>query len=625
MKRNWTRFIIFVSCILILFPIFTYAEDKDLDKVVLQLRWNHQFQFAGYYAANWMGYYADEGLEVEIRPGRLENGTTVNAVEEVLNGNADFGIGALDILLIDDIENKISIVASIFQRSATTFYMNRDTPYNSIYDMINLNVGRREKDLLDIEFQTMLIQEGIDPDILSLIDENEIFKPEDITNNKFQVIPGISGGIIEFYAAKDGFNFKAIKPIDYGIDFYGDSIFTTKELAYGNPELVERFRRASIRGWEYALENPEGIIKRISQEFKNDELRSMDDFQDYNRYRAGKVQGLILYPVVELGNINPYRWQKMCESIYKLGLTDKCIDVDNIIFDYKKIQEERNALTIKRTINILITIITLSTLFYISSLQSKNKILKKELEDNKRKEGLILYQSRLAAMGEMIGNIAHQWRQPLNNLNLILSNLEDIYIYDERDEEYFIGSINRGKMLTKQMSNTIDDFRYFFDPKDEISEFYIINCVKLTLDILADKIKQKDINIILDNIAFITVYGHENQYSQAVFSIINNSIDALSENNIEKRKVIISIYEEDKMGVCEISDNAGGVKKEIIDKIFNPYFTTKDNREGSGLGLYMTKTIIKNMEGKIDYYNSEDGFTIKLMTPKGRVCSEEYS
>lgn len=594
------------------------VKSQGMDKVILQLRWNHQFQFAGFYAADWMGYYEEVGLDVEIRPGWKEDGKVINAVDEVLEGRADFGIGSIDILLAEKDTTSLCLIASIFQRSLTVYYMDKDMPLNSIVDITKLKVGRRKKDLLDIELQSMLISEGIDPSILPLVDENQTFQPEDILQGEYDVIPGVAGGIIEYYAGKDGINLKSIKPIDFGIDFYGDSIFTTKELAHMDPELVERFRKASIKGWQYAIENPEKIIHRMTEEFSNPELRDYKDFAEYNRYQSNRIIEHTLYPVVQLGNVNPYRWNKMCESLTKLGLMDKCVDMEEFIFDYEKIEEKKNEITIKRTINVLIAMLVFTTIFYIANLSNKNRLLKEELKENKRKEGIILYQSRLAAMGEMIGNIAHQWRQPLNNLNLLLSNIEDCATDDEIDVEYINKSVERGKLLTKQMSNTIDDFRYFFNPKDNKESFYILDGVKLTLNILDDKIRYKNINLILADISLVKIYGYKNQYAQALFNIINNSIDALAPLNIDNKQLSISIYEEGEMGVCEIIDNGGGIEKKIQDKIFEPYFTTKESQEGTGLGLYMTNMIIKNMGGRIEWRNTSDGVLMKVLTPKGR-------
>lgn len=593
------------------------VESQSMDKVILQLRWNHQFQFAGFYAADWMGYYEEAGLDVEIRPGWKEDGKVINAVDEVLDGRADFGIGSMDILLAEKDTTSLCLVASIFQRSLTVYYMDKDIPLNSIVDITKLKVGRRKKDLLDIELQSMLISEGIDPSILPLVDENEIFQPEDILQGEYDVIPGVAGGIIEYYAGKDGIKLKSIKPVDFGIDFYGDSIFTTKELAYMDPELVERFRKASIKGWQYAIENPEKIIHKMTEEFSNPELRDPRDFEEYNRYQSNRIIEHTLYPVVQLGNVNPYRWNKMCESLTKLGLMDKCVDMEEFIFDYEKVEEKKNEITIRRTINFLIVMLVFTTMLYIANLSNKNRLLKEELKENKRKEGIILYQSRLAAMGEMIGNIAHQWRQPLNNLNLLLSNIEDCTTDDEIDVQYINTSVERAKLLTKQMSNTIDDFRYFFNPKDNKESFYILDGVKLTLDILDDKIRYKNINLILTDISLVKIYGYKNQYAQALFNIINNSIDALAPLNIDNKQLSISIYEEGEMGVCEILDNGGGIEEEIQDKIFEPYFTTKESQEGTGLGLYMTNIIIKNMGGRIEWRNTSDGVLMKVLTPKG--------
>jgi signal transduction histidine kinase len=228
-------------------------------------------------------------------------------------------------------------------------------------------------------------------------------------------------------------------------------------------------------------------------------------------------------------------------------------------------------------------------------------------------------------MGEMIGNIAHQWRQPLNNLNLILSNLQDSYNYGESDSEYLHSSIGRGHLLIKQMSNTIDDFRYYLNPKNKKENFYILDSIKLVLSILEENIRFNNITLIVDEIDLLTAYGYKNQYSQVIYNILNNSIDALVSIKREEKIIKILIYDENDRAVCEIIDNAGGISDEIKENIFDAYFTTKNNSDGTGLGLYMAKTIINNMNGFIQWSNIKDGVSMKLVVPKGRLENGEYA
>src|SRR5699024_11189455 len=172
----------------------------------------------------------------------------------------------------------------------------------------------------------------------------------------------------------------------------------------------------------------------------------------------------------------------MHENLMKLELIHNPINLEEFIFDYENIILERNKVATKRIIKSLLLILALVIVFFIINISKKNKRLKKELEENKRKEALIIHQARHAAMGEMIGNIDHQWRQQLNNLNLILSNMQDSYDYDDLDSEYFNSSIERSHLLIMQMSQTIDDFRNFLKPGNEKENFYILDSVKLALN-----------------------------------------------------------------------------------------------------------------------------------------------
>ncbi|WP_422717877.1 sensor histidine kinase [Gottschalkia purinilytica] len=245
------------------------------------------------------------------------------------------------------------------------------------------------------------------------------------------------------------------------------------------------------------------------------------------------------------------------------------------------------------------------------------KMFKKELDENKRKEALIIHQAKLAAMGEMIGNIAHQWRQPLNSLGLIISNIEDSYMYNDLSNEYLHSSVQTSKKLISQMSNTIDDFRDFLKPKNKKEEFCLYECIVSVLELFEENLRFNNIKVIFENIVMENAFGYENQYSQAIFNIISNSIDALASTGRPDKKIVISIYLEDDKIVSEFTDNGGGIKEEIADRIFNPYFTTKKEKQGTGLGLYITKTIIENnMGGKVEWKNQEEGVSMKVSLPK---------
>jgi signal transduction histidine kinase len=247
--------------------------------------------------------------------------------------------------------------------------------------------------------------------------------------------------------------------------------------------------------------------------------------------------------------------------------------------------------------------------------RSLDQRVKEESEKSRKNERLLIQQSRQAAMGEMIGNIAHQWRQPLNALGLILQNIYFTYQMDELNDEFMEKSIDKGKKLTTSMSKTIDDFRDFFKPNKLKEDFNISQTIKNTIELIEASYHNNNIILQTHLNEKIITEGYPNEFSQVILNILSNAKDALLEKKKEHKVVTISTFATENHAIITIEDNAGGIPEHIINRIFDPYFTTKEEGQGTGIGLYMSKTIIENnMRGKISVQNHKEGacFTIKL-------------
>ena len=257
-------------------------------------------------------------------------------------------------------------------------------------------------------------------------------------------------------------------------------------------------------------------------------------------------------------------------------------------------------------------------------LQELNKTLEKrvleEIKKNEEKQKMLFWQSRMASLGRMIGNIAHQWRQPLTELNLTLFNMKKASIQnnEKKVEELY----KESKLLISNMSATIEDFSNFFNPQKEKKSFEIKEAVNEALMILRKVIENESINLQIDVPINYKVLGVANELSQVIINLIQNAKDAFILNDIKNKKITIVLREEQilnkKYSLLEISDNAGGISKENIDKIFEPYFTTKHKSQGTGLGLFMSKMIIeKSLDGTIKHKNITEGSTFTISIPKG--------
>ena len=223
----------------------------------------------------------------------------------------------------------------------------------------------------------------------------------------------------------------------------------------------------------------------------------------------------------------------------------------------------------------------------------------------KEKDMLLQKQSHLASMGEMIGAIAHQWRQPLNAIAINIQNLPDDYADGLIDERFLEEFSAKNMKIINFMSKTIDDFRNFFKKDKEKSNFDIKKSIQDVISIQSAQLQNYNIKIDIKGDNF-EILGLESEFKQAILNIINNAKDAIIENNPQNGKIEIDIDSSQKR--VTIKDNGGGISDDIIDRIFEPYFTTKEVNKGTGIGLYMTKMIIeKNMRGKITLKNSESG------------------
>ncbi len=249
---------------------------------------------------------------------------------------------------------------------------------------------------------------------------------------------------------------------------------------------------------------------------------------------------------------------------------------------------------------------------YFLKQWDKRKI--KEQKESALQKEMLQKQSRLASMGEMIDAIAHQWKQPLNSISMMSDMLKDDFKNELVDEEYIDELDETLHMQIDHMVNTLGEFRNFFRPSTKNEYFYLQDVLDSVEILLKDELLSQNINLNVNIQNNLKLHGNKNEFKHLFINLINNSIDAFNEKNIQERTIFIRAYIENKKTYIEIEDNAGGVAQSVIDDIFKPNVTTKQDSKGTGIGLYMSEQIVSKNHATINVHNSEIGafFTVCL-------------
>ncbi|MEB4591437.1 ABC transporter substrate-binding protein [Candidatus Thiothrix sp. Deng01] len=368
------------------------AAQQPLDQVVLQLKWVPQFQFAGYYAAQAKGFFREEGLEVTLQPG----GPEVAPMVEVLDGRAQYGVEAGE-LVYHRLQGKpVVAVASIFQHSPAALMTMGNSNLLTPHDLAHKRVGMLVGGQPIVEIAAMFVNEGVKLDALSL-------QPNSIGTDAL-----VSGKLdADFaYMTNDPFKNKLagrdvhyLLPINYGVDFYGDTLFTTERQLQEHPEQVAALYRAVVRGWRYALENPEETISLMLERFPNLQ-------RDALRFEAGRIRELVNPDIVQIGHMNSERWRRMADTFVKLEMVNDTSRLAGFLYDPEQRPDYRWLWWVLGVLGgaILLGFAGSGVLAWFNGrLQAQNSLLQQSMQERRQAENLL--QESRRTLQSLIGNL----------------------------------------------------------------------------------------------------------------------------------------------------------------------------------------------------------------------------
>lgn len=320
-------------------------------------------------------------------------------------------------------------------------------------------------------------------------------------------------------------------------------------------------------------------------------------FQSFTEILYTPYQSIYIFFVVLIVASTMYFYKMKINEARKLILEQK----EQLLNFNKKLEKEVEAKTAElRNIN-----------------ESLEITVEQKMEELIQKDKLICVQSKQAVMGEMITMIAHQWRQPLSTITLLISNYQFKQLlhadFKKRAIDVTLEEISDTIMY---LSNTIDDFQTYFHPNKKTTNIEIHELVQKAINFIIPRLKNTKIDVELEKENDIIVKVYMNELIQVILNLLNNAIDVLSELDRENLKVLIEVKEKKNTIIITVTDNANGISDETIDKIFEPYFSTK-GKNGTGLGLYMSQMIIeKQFEGFLSVESSHNGSTFRVEIPK---------
>ena len=359
---------IFISLTLTCFSI----RAASTKQIVLQLKWKHQFQFAGYYAAIEKGYYRDVGLEVVLK----EWSPDISVEDEVVAGRSDFGVGMPDILIDRQHGKPVVVLAAIFQHSPLALFANQDSHIIFPQDLEGKSIMIGDGDL---EIRAMLMNEGILKKKINVLPRT--VDVDNLVNGKVDAVSGYLTDL-PLILQEYGIHYSIIRPRTYGIDFYGDCLFTTEKMVREDPQLVENFLAASMKGWEYAMEHQEEIVDLIRKKY------SKRLSKESLLYEARSMRELMLPDVVEIGHMNQHRWKHIADILVNLKMLPENYSLEGFIYNPQKGADAKIRHFIKILIYMLIVVTGLGIAGFIlfifnRKLKKAVKRQTKQLNDEK--------------------------------------------------------------------------------------------------------------------------------------------------------------------------------------------------------------------------------------------------
>ncbi len=590
-------------CLLALtIPGLLGAATPGLEQVSLQLKWHHQFQFAGYYAAQEKGYYRDAGLDVMLIEG--EPGTDV--VQSVVSGEAQYGVGSSYLMVSRQGGMPVVVLGVVFQHSPEILMARARSGIETVQDLVGKRVMLEDK---TDELTAYLKQEGVTEASLRLLPHS--FDPNDLVQGKVDCISAYSTDE-PFFMAKAHQDCIELSPRMGGIDFYGDNLFTSEAELRSHPARARAFLEASMKGWKYAMQHPEEIVDLIVSRYGAGRGRA------YLLYEAQKMIPLLQADTVEMGYMYRGRWQHIAETYAGLNLLPKEYPLDGFLYDpaAKTRQEYQHLLlALAGLVTLGVFLGGTSLAFFRLNLRLKKEIATRVavMEEKAKLESQMHHDQKMKSLGVLAGGIAHDMNNVLGAIlgfaqaNLegqapgtrIHHALETIAKVATRGGELVKGLLSFARQSPAEEREV--DLNALLEEDVKILSHTTLSKVHLDLDL---------------DPGLRPVRCDPSALTNAIMNLCVNAVDAIGGQG---RLTLKTRNAEDGSVEIQVRDTGCGMTPEVLERALDPFFTTKPEGRGTGLGLTLVYGVVKAHQGRMEIQSEVgQGTTVTLQFPASR-------
>ncbi len=636
-------FPLLVRCLLLLLLPASVSFAAPLEPVTLQLKWRHQFQFAGYYVALHRGFYRDEGLAVTFREG----GPGISPTDEVMAGHADFGVGGGDLVYQWLQDRPVVALASIFQHSPTVLLTLKSSGLSSPHDLAGKRIAMLVGGLPDAEIAAMFTDEGVALTSLEMVENSG-----DIAGLLERRVDAMFGYLTNepYQLDKEGVAFNLLRPISYGIDFYGDTLFTSQRQLHDHPGRVAAFLRASLRGWSWAMKHPEETIDLMLEHYPVERSR------EHLLFEAMKTRELMLPEIVEIGHMNRGRWRAMADTFVRLGMAPAGKSLKGFLYEPEKpVTPAWLWWALGFTAGLILLALLISTVLAVFNrrlraevaartaslsrevekrqaaekrLAQQNELLERRVEKRTRNlaEEVSDHRRTIAKLSEtsarlrearkaaeaaneaksiFLATMSHEIRTPLNAIVGINQLLQQSAL-DKQQKTWLQTQHRSALMLQGIISNVLDFSRIEAGALElESVNFDLRQVVNNTCELIQPELEMKGLKLevtMADELPGCLV-GDPLRLGQILLNLASNAVKFTEKGKVTIDVRVVRSDDESAVVECIVEDSGIGICAADREEIFRPFAQLDASFArrfgGAGLGLAITRQLLQRMDSEL--------------------------